>query len=172
MVPSREATRGTRCAQSVTPRLLAASVPTLAWDWDSLAAAPSGVAGPGGLGPGWVLAWAVDQGLAGWLAGAGRPLVLAAALLPAVVWVRRRPRRVDATDGLVLLAPLAVAPAWSPRDLVWPAVFGYRVDAVVRVRRNDPATCVPEATRPSGYVTPASTPCAPAGCCSTGPPTS
>jgi hypothetical protein len=54
--------------------LLAAWVPTLAWDWDSLAAAPSGVAGPGGLGPGWVLARSVDQGLAGWLAGAGRPL--------------------------------------------------------------------------------------------------
>jgi hypothetical protein len=67
--------------------LLAAWVPTLAWDWDSLAAAPSGVAGPGGLGPGWVLARSVDQGLAGWLAGVGRPLVLAAAVLPAVVWV-------------------------------------------------------------------------------------
>jgi len=81
--------------------LLAAWVPTLAWDWDSLAAAPSGVAGPGGLGPGWVLARSVDQGLA----GAGRPLVLAAAMLPAVVWVRRRPRRVYAAVGLVLLAP-------------------------------------------------------------------
>jgi hypothetical protein len=100
-----------------------------------------------------VLAWAVDQGLAGWLAGAGRPLVLAAAVLPAVVWVRRRPRRVDAAVGLVLLAPLAVAPAWSPRDLVWPAVFGFLVDAVVRVLRYDSATCVPGATRPSGYVT-------------------
>ena len=85
--------------------------------------------GPGGLGPGWVLARSVDQGLAGWLAGAGRPLVLAAAVLPAVVWVRRRPRRVYAAVGLVLLAPLALAPAWSPRDLVWPAVFGYLGDA-------------------------------------------
>jgi hypothetical protein len=109
--------------------LLAAWVPTLAWDWDSLATAPGGVAGPGGLGPGWVLAWSVDQGLAGWLAGAGRPLVLAAAVLPAVVWVRRRPRRVYAAVGLVLLTPLALAPAWSPRDLVWPAVFGYLGDA-------------------------------------------
>jgi hypothetical protein len=76
-----------------------------------------------------VLARSVDQGLAGWLAGAGRPLVLAAAVLPAVVWVRRRPRRVYAAVGLVLLAPLALAPAWSPRDLVWPAVFGYLGDA-------------------------------------------
>src|SRR5215211_741804 len=25
--------------------------------------------------------------------------------------------------------PLALAPAWSPRDLVWPAVFGYLGDA-------------------------------------------
>jgi hypothetical protein len=109
--------------------LFAAWVPTLAWDWDSLAAAPSGGAGPGGLGPGWVLARSVDQGLAGWLAGPGRPLVLAAAVLPAVVWVRRRPRRAYAAVGLVLLAPLALAPAWSPRDLVWPAVFGYLGDA-------------------------------------------
>jgi hypothetical protein len=109
--------------------LFAAWVPTLAWDWDSLATAPGGGAGPGGLGPGWVLARSVDQGLAGWLAGAGRPLVLAAAVLPAVVWVRRRPRRVYAAVGLVLLAPLALAPAWSPRDLVWPAVFGYLGDA-------------------------------------------
>lgn len=109
--------------------LFAAWVPTLAWDWDSLATVPGGGAGPGGLGPGWVLARSVDQGLSGWLAGAGRPLVLAAAVLPAVVWVRRRPRRVYAAVGLVLLAPLALAPAWSPRDLVWPAVFGYLGDA-------------------------------------------
>ena len=51
------------------------------------------------------------------------------AVLPAVVWVRRRPRRVYAAVGLVLLAPLALGPAWSPRDLVWPAVFGYLGDA-------------------------------------------
>jgi hypothetical protein len=41
-----------------------------------------------------VLARSLDHGLAGWLAGSGRPLVLALAVLPAVVWVRRRPRRV------------------------------------------------------------------------------
>jgi len=46
-----------------------------------------------------------------------------------VVWVRRRPRRVYAAVGLVLLTPLALGPAWSPRDLVWPAVFGYLGDA-------------------------------------------
>ena len=109
--------------------LFAAWVPTLAWDWDSLAAAPSGQDGPGGLGPGWVLARSLDQGLAGWLLGAGRPLVLAAAVVPAVIWVRRRPRRVYAAVGLVLLAPLALSPAWSPRDLVWPAVFAYLGDA-------------------------------------------
>jgi hypothetical protein len=109
--------------------LFAAWVPTLAWDWDSLAAAPSGQEGPGGLGPGWVLARSLDQGLAGWLLGAGRPLVLVAAMVPAVIWVRRRPRRVYAAVGLVLLAPLALSPAWSPRDLVWPAVFGYLGDA-------------------------------------------
>ena len=50
-------------------------------------------------------------------------------MLPAVVWVRRRPRRVYAAVGLVLLVPLALGPAWSPRDLVWPAVFGYLGDA-------------------------------------------
>jgi hypothetical protein len=109
--------------------LFAAWVPTLAWDWDSLAAAPAACGGPGGLGPGWVLARSLDQGLAGWLLGSGRPLVLAAAVLPAVVWVRRRPRRVYAAVGLVLLVPLALGPAWSPRDLVWPAVFGYLGDA-------------------------------------------
>jgi hypothetical protein len=65
----------------------------VAWDWDSLATAPSSDGGPGGRGPGWVLAGSLDQGLAGWLLGSGRPLVLAAAVLPAVVWVRRRPRR-------------------------------------------------------------------------------
>jgi hypothetical protein len=76
-----------------------------------------------------VLARSLDQGLAGWLLGSGRPLVLAAAVVPAVIWVRRRPRRVYAAVGLVLLVPLALGPAWSPRDLVWPAVFGYLGDA-------------------------------------------
>jgi hypothetical protein len=76
-----------------------------------------------------VLARSVDQGLAGWLLGSGRPLVLAAAVVPAVIWVRRRPQRVYAAVGLLLLAPLALAPAWTPRDLVWPAVFGYLGDA-------------------------------------------
>ena len=109
--------------------LFAAWVPTLAWGWDSLAAPATAGAGPGGLGPGWVLARSLDQGLAGWLLGSGRPLVLAAAVVPAVVWVRRRPRRVYAAVGLVLLTPLALGPAWSPRDLVWPAVFGYLGDA-------------------------------------------
>jgi hypothetical protein len=109
--------------------LLAAWVPSLAWGWDSLAPAPGGVREPGGLGPGWVLARSLDQGLTGWLLGSGRPLVLAAAAVPAVIWVRRRPRRVYAAVGLVLLAPLALGPAWSPRDLVWPAVFGYLGDA-------------------------------------------
>ena len=109
--------------------LFAAWVPTLAWDWDSLAPAPSAGTGPGGLGPGWVLARSLDQGLAGWLLGSGRPPVLAAAVVPTVIWVRRRPRRVYAAVGLVLLAPLALGPAWSPRDLVWPAVFGYLGDA-------------------------------------------
>jgi hypothetical protein len=109
--------------------LAAAWVPALAWGWDSLAPAPGGASGPGGLGPGWVLARSLDHGLAGWLLGPGRPLVLAAAVLPAVVWVRRRPRRVYAAVGLLLLAPLALGPAWSPRDLVWPAVFGYLGDA-------------------------------------------
>jgi hypothetical protein len=36
---------------------------------------------------------------------------------------------VYAAVGLLLLAPLALAPAWSPRDLVWPAVFAYLGDA-------------------------------------------
>src|SRR5215203_3962771 len=109
--------------------LFAAWVPTLAWGWDSLAAPATAGAGPGGLGPGWVLARSLDQGLAGWLLGSGGPLVLAAAAVPAVIWVRRRPRRVYAAVGLVLLTPLARGPAWSPRDLVWPAVFGYLGDA-------------------------------------------
>ena len=109
--------------------LFAAWVPALAWGWDSLAPAPGGASGPGGLGPGWVLARSLDHGLAGWLLGPGRPLMLAAAVLPAVVWVRRRPRRVYAAVGLLLLAHLALGPAWSPRDLVWPAVFGYLGDA-------------------------------------------
>jgi hypothetical protein len=109
--------------------LFAAWVPTLAWGWDSLAAEPSGPAVPGGLGPGWMFARSLDQELAGWLLGPGRPLLLALAVVPAVVWVRRRPRRVYAAVGLVLLAPLALSPAWSPRDLVWPAVFGYLGDA-------------------------------------------
>jgi hypothetical protein len=76
-----------------------------------------------------VLARSLDQGLAGWRRGGGRPLRLAAAVLPAVVWVRRRPRRIYAAVGLVLLAPLALAPAFTPRDLIWPAVFGYLGDA-------------------------------------------
>jgi hypothetical protein len=51
------------------------------------------------------------------------------AVVPAMIWVRHRPGRVYAAVGLLLLAPLALAPAWSPRDLVWPAVFGYLGDA-------------------------------------------
>ena len=109
--------------------LFAAWVPSLAWGWDSLKGDPAGGSAPGGLGPGWVLARSVDQGLAGWLLGPGRPLVLVAAVVPAMLWVRRRPRRVYAAVGLLLLAPLALAPAWTPRDLVWPAVFGYLGDA-------------------------------------------
>ena len=109
--------------------LLAAWVPALAWDWDSLTTGQGGGSAPGGLGPGWVLTLSPDRGLAGWLLGPGRPLVLAVAVLPAVVWVRRRPRRAYAAVGLALLTPLALSPAWSPRDLVWPAVFGYLGDA-------------------------------------------
>jgi chemotaxis signal transduction protein len=109
--------------------LFAAWVPSLAWGWDSLKGDPGGGSAPGGLGPGWVLARSLAQGLAGWLLGAGRPLVLAAAVVPAMIWVRHRPGRVYAAVGLLLLAPLALAPAWSPRDLVWPAVFGYLGDA-------------------------------------------
>jgi hypothetical protein len=116
-------------AGALAGALFAAWVPTLAWGWDSLAAEPTGGSGPGGLGPGWVLAGSLEGGPAGWLLGPGRPLVLALAVVPAVVWVRRRPRRVFAAVGLVLLAPLALSPAWSPRDLVWPAVFGYLGDA-------------------------------------------
>jgi hypothetical protein len=109
--------------------LFAAWVPALAWGWDSLASGPEGGSTPGGLGPGWLLGQSLDGGPAGWLLGPGRPLVLAAAVLPTVVWVRRRPRRAYAAVGLALLAPLALSPAWSPRDLVWPAVFGYLGDA-------------------------------------------
>ena len=109
--------------------LFAVWVPSLAWGWDSLEGDPGGGPAAGGLGPGWVLARSVDQGLAGWLLGPGRPLVLAAAVVPAVLWVRHRPRRVYAAVGLLLLAPLALAPAWTPRDLVWPAVFDYLGDA-------------------------------------------
>jgi hypothetical protein len=109
--------------------LFAAWVPALAWGWDSLPSGQGGGSAPGGLGPGWVLAQSPDRGLAGWLLGSGRPLVLAVAVLPAVIWVRRRPRRAYAAVGLALLAPLALGPAWSPRDLVWPAVFGYLGDA-------------------------------------------
>jgi hypothetical protein len=116
-------------AGALAGALAAAWVPTLAWGWDAFAPEPAGPRVPGGLGPGWVFARSLDQGLAGWLLGPGRPLLLALAVVPAVLWVRRRPRRVFAAVGLVLLAPLALSPAWSPRDLVWPAVFGYLGDA-------------------------------------------
>jgi hypothetical protein len=127
--PPAGRTRLVHFSGALAGALLAVWVPSLAWRWDSLAAEPAGATAPGGLGPGWVLARSLDQGLAGWLLGSGRPLVLAVAVVPAVVWVRRRPRRVYAAVGLVLLAPLALGPAWSPRDLVWPAVFGYLGDA-------------------------------------------
>jgi hypothetical protein len=112
--------------------VLAAWVPVLAWGWDSPVARAvrrTSSGGPGGLGPGWLLGRPLDGGLAGWLLGPGRPLVLAAAALPAAVWAWRRPRRVYAAAGLALLAPLALSPAWSPRELVWPAVLGYLGDA-------------------------------------------
>ena len=73
----------------------------LAWGWDSLAGREGGGAGPGGLGPGWVLAPSPDQGLAGWLLGPGRPLVLAlAGLAVAAVggtWFLLRRARGDGT---------------------------------------------------------------------------
>jgi len=108
--------------------LLAGWAPALAWGWRSQGAGPGGD-GPGGLGPGWLLARPVGEGLSGFLLGGGRPLVLAAAVVPAVLWVRRRPGRAYAAVGLTLLAPLALTPAWSPRELVWPLVFGYLGDA-------------------------------------------
>jgi len=108
--------------------LLAGWAPALAWGWRSQPALPTG-GGPGGLGPGWLLARPVDEGLSGFLLGPGRPLVLAAAVVPAVLWVRHRPGRAYAAVGLALLAPLALTPAWSPRELVWPLVFGYLGDA-------------------------------------------
>jgi hypothetical protein len=108
--------------------LLAGWVPALAWDWPSLQVASGAPQTPGGLGPAWLL-HDPDRELIGFLLGRGRPLVLAAAVVPAVLWVRRRPRRVYAAVGLTLLTPLALAPAWSPRDLAWPVVFGYLGDA-------------------------------------------
>jgi len=113
---------------ALTAALLAGWVPALAWGWRSQQAAAGGD-GPGGLGPGWLLARPVDQGLSGFLLGPGRLLVLAAAVVPAVLWVRRRPGRAYAAVGLVLLAPLALAPAFTPRELVWPLVFGFLGDA-------------------------------------------
>jgi hypothetical protein len=114
---------------ALTGALFAVWVPALAWGWDSLAGEQGRGSAIGGLGPGWVLARSLEGGPAAWLLGPGRPLVLAAAVVPAAVWVRRRPRRVYAAAGLALLAPLALGPAWSPRDLVWPAVLGYLGDA-------------------------------------------
>lgn len=108
--------------------LLAGWAPALAWGWRSQQAGAESD-GPGGLGPGWLLARPVDEGLSGFLLGPGRLLVLAVAVLPAVLWVRRRPGRAYAAVGLALLAPLALSPAWSPRELVWPLVFGYLGDA-------------------------------------------
>jgi hypothetical protein len=108
--------------------LLAGWAPALAWGWRGQQPPPAG-GGPGGLGPGWLLARPVDQGLSGFLLGPGRLLVLAAAVVPAVLWVRHRPGRAYAAVGLVLLTPLALTPAWAPRELVWPLVFGYLGDA-------------------------------------------
>jgi len=104
-------------------------VPSLAWGWDSLEGDPGGGPAAGGLGPGWVLARSVDQGLAGWLLGPGRPLVLAAAGVPAVLWVRHRPGGSTPPSACCCSPPWPLAPAWTPRDLVWPAVFGYLGDA-------------------------------------------
>jgi hypothetical protein len=108
--------------------LLAGWVPALAWGWRSQPPGAGGD-GPGGLGPGWLLARPVDEGLPGFLLGPGRLLVLAAAVVPAVLWVRHRPGRAYAAVGLALLAPLALSPAFTPRELVWPLVFGYLGDA-------------------------------------------
>jgi hypothetical protein len=108
--------------------LLAGWVPALAWGWRSQQPEAGG-GGPGGLGPGWLLARPVDEGLPGFLLGPGRVLVLAAAVVPAVLWVWHRPGRAYAAVGLALLAPLALSPAFTPRELVWPLVFGYLGDA-------------------------------------------
>jgi hypothetical protein len=109
--------------------LLAGWAPALAWGWRAQQPAPAAAGGPGALGPGWLLARPVDHGLPGFLLGPGRLLVLAAAVVPAVLWVRHRPGRVYAAVGLTLLTPLALTPAWAPRELVWPLVFGYLGDA-------------------------------------------
>jgi hypothetical protein len=109
--------------------LLAGWAPALAWGWRFQQQPPPAGDGLGALGPGWLLARPVHQGLSGLLLGPGRLLVLAAAVVPAVLWVRRRPGRAYAAVGLALLAPLALTPAWAPRELVWPLVFGYLGDA-------------------------------------------
>jgi hypothetical protein len=114
-------------AGALVAALVAGWAPALAWGWR--AQQPPAAGGPGGLGPGWLLARPVDQGLSGFLLGPGRLLVLAAAVVPAVLWARQRPGRAYAAVGLVLLTPLALTPAWPPRELLWPLVFGYLGDA-------------------------------------------
>jgi len=68
----------------------------------------------------------------------GDPVGVAVALLLAVCLLVDRDAPLVAgitlalasrVEPMVLLAPLALSPAWSVRDLVWPAVFGYLGDA-------------------------------------------
>jgi hypothetical protein len=126
--PGGARTRRLHFAGALAAALLAGWVPALAWGWRAREAVPH-AGGPGALGPGWLLARPLDQGLPGLLLGGGRPLLVAAAVVPAVLWVRHRPDRAYAAVGLALLGPLALAPAFTPRQLVWPVVFGYLGDA-------------------------------------------
>jgi hypothetical protein len=109
---------------------VAAWAPALAWGWQPLeVAGPAPAGDPAAFGPGWLAGRLGAPQLAELLAGPLRMVPLAAAVLAAVVWVRRRPRRAYAAVGLALVALVALDPVWSPRDLVWPLVFGYLGDS-------------------------------------------
>ena len=109
---------------------VAAWAPALAWGWQPLeVTAPAPAGDPAAFGPGWLAGRLGAPQLAELLAGPPRVALLAAAVLAAVVWVRRRPRRAYAAVGLALVALVALDPVWSPRDLLWPLVFGYLGDS-------------------------------------------
>jgi hypothetical protein len=71
---------------------------------------------PRRAGPGWLLARPLDQGLPALLLGGARPLLVAAAVVPAALWVRHRPTAAPRDASWWSPPATARSASWSTRS--------------------------------------------------------